>query len=529
MLAPSILKEKRLRTLLWMAGIALLFALYTSGISHNPPGFYVDESATAYNAYLVSRTGAGEFEPRFPLLFQFYSGSSATYVNPVTIYLMAIAFRFLPPSILVARMFAAFWMFSACLLLGLLAKRISGRVKIGIIVAATALLTPWLFEVGRLVWDAHFIALAVVIFLLAAYHAQEKETWDWRDIAMLVASLTVLTYGYFSGRVLAPLFALGLLCFATTSRRLIDIVKTWLVYGITLVPILMFNRSHPEALTKRLYEISYIRPGVSWNGIASEFVRRYLEDQSLTGLLLVGDYHGRHHVQGSGGAIFFATFILAMVGLLLVITRRWRDPWWRFVVFGLAASIVPGAITIEPFHQLRLMAYAVFLLLLTVPALEWLLAPEASKQSAESRNREAASSQRFEAAIAGTGLSRSARLGILALLLALTVLQATHFQTIFRRDGSKREFEFDVPYKAAYDAAIAQPTRPIYLEDGMWGPAYMDACWYATVEGRPKSEFVHLADRAKAPSGAIVISSNSTCENCEIIKKSGVYLLYRTK
>jgi hypothetical protein len=49
-----------------MAGIALLFVLYTSGISHNPPGFYFNESATAYNAYLVSRTGAGEFGPRFP-------------------------------------------------------------------------------------------------------------------------------------------------------------------------------------------------------------------------------------------------------------------------------------------------------------------------------------------------------------------------------------------------------------------------------------------------------------------------------
>ena len=61
-------------------------------------------------------------------------------------------------------------------------------------------------------------------------------------------------------------------------------------------------------------------------------------------------------------------------GLLLVLARRWRDPWWRFVLYGLAVSIVPGAITDWPFHELRLMAYAVFLVVLTVPALEWLLA-----------------------------------------------------------------------------------------------------------------------------------------------------------
>src|SRR5689334_25425989 len=156
-----------IRILLCATAVILLFRLYTWGVSQNPPGFYLDESATAYNAYLVSRTGAGEFGPRFPILFQEYAQENPTYINPLTIYLLAILFRFLPPSTLVARMFAAFWMFAACLLLGVLAKRISGQRKIGIIVAGTALLTPWLFDIGRLVWDAHFSAFTVVLFLVA--------------------------------------------------------------------------------------------------------------------------------------------------------------------------------------------------------------------------------------------------------------------------------------------------------------------------------------------------------------------------
>ena len=115
--------------------------------------------------------------------------------------------------------------------------------------------------------------------------------------------LALLTYCYTSGRVLGALLALGLAFFATTKQRLIGVVKTWLLYGATILPIFVFNRQHPTALIRRLYEISYIRPGVPWSEIASEFVRRYLEDQSLTALLLTGDYHPRHHVQGSGGAI----------------------------------------------------------------------------------------------------------------------------------------------------------------------------------------------------------------------------------
>lgn len=492
--------------MLRVAALVLLFSAYTSGISLNPPGFFLDESATAYNAFLVSRTGAGEFGPKFPILFQEYAVSNPTYINPLTIYLMAIVFLFLHPSVIVARTFAAFWMFAACLLIGVLAKRISGQRVIGMIVAGTALLTPWFFEIGRLVWDAHFSAFTIVVFLLAAYRIQSKETWNWQDLAMVVGSLAVITYGYLSGRVLAPMYALGLLFFATTKHRFLGVIKIWLGYAVTWIPLILFNRSHSGVLTKRLWEVTYIRPGASWKELAAqftEFLRCYLQDLSLTPLLLTGDAHWHHHVEGSGGAIFFATFILAMAGLLLIIVHRYSNSWWRFVLYGLAVSIVPGAITDWPFHGLRLMGYAVFLMLLTVPALEWLLAQ--------------GTQQRF------------ARLALLALLLGATVLQFIDFQITFWRQGPNRENAFDSLYKAAYDAAVAQPQRPIYLENGRWGPAYMDAYWYATVEGRPLSEFVLLPDQAKPPLGAIVLSSNSDCKDCEVIKKSGAYLLYAAK
>ena len=229
----------------------------------------------------------------------------------------------------------------------------------------------------------------------------------------------------------------------------------------------------------------------------AEFVRCYLQDQSLTPLLLTGDGHWHHHVEGSGGAIFFATFILAMAGLLLVIARRWRDPWWRFVLYGLAVSIVPGAITDWPFHELRLMGYAVFLLVLTVPALEWLLASADPKHAIGDTTDTTHDGEPDRAVLASHGLPRGVRLGILAVLLAATVAQAVDFQIIFWREGPKREFAFDVLYKAAYDAAVARSERPIYLENGQWGPAYMDAYWYATVEGRPLSRVCSSCRRSE--------------------------------
>jgi hypothetical protein len=175
---------------------------------------------------------------------------------------------------------------------------------------------------------------------------------------------------------------------------------------------------------------------------------------------------------------------------------------------------------------LRLLALPVFLSLLTVPALEWLLGSDDLEQEAPEA--------RSDGAVPRHGLCRSVRLVILILLLALTAVEAIRFQTIFRREGPKREMFFDVSYKQIYDAAVAQPSRPIYLIDGYFGPASMHAFWYATVEGRPMSQFVYLGDAAKHPSpppGGIVITSDlrQDCRKCNIIKQSGAYLLYRAK
>jgi hypothetical protein len=509
--------RRYLPVLFWVAGLALLFALYTAGLRNNPPGFYLDESAPAYNAYLVAHSGAGEFGPRFPLYFEYYTGGLRQIADPTQIYMLAAVFLFFPPSILLARVFSAFWMFTACLLLGVLGERISGRRTIGVIVAATAMLTPWFFEGRGLLLEPQFVPMALAPFLLAVYRVQDKASWNWREIVTLAMSLALVTYCYTSGRLLGPLLALGLLFFATSKQRFISVIKTGLLYGGTLIPILVFNWSHGGILSKRLGEISYIRPGVPWKEIASQFIGRYLEDQGLTGLLLTGDYHPRHHVQGAGGALFFATFILVLIGLFIVLARHRRGPWWRFILYGLVIAIVPGAISNEPFHAMRLMAYPVFLLILTVPALEWLLA----KPAQDIPTPEGGTTKSY--------VSRTGRLSILFLILTLTAVEAYRFQTVFRRDGPKRAYEFDVPYKTAYDLAIAQPTRPIYLEDGKWGPAYIHALWYATLENRPTSEFVHLAPGVKPPPGAIVISAADSCENCQTIQHPGVYLVYKAR
>ena len=58
----------------------------------------------------------------------------------------------------------------------------------------------------------------------------------------------------------------------------------------------------------------------------------------------------------AGGVFFFATFALAMLGLLVVVVRRRHDGWWRFIVYGLAVSILPAgadSALVDLLNQLR--------------------------------------------------------------------------------------------------------------------------------------------------------------------------------
>lgn len=500
---------------LTISAIAVLFCFYTYGLSDNPPGFYHDESAFAYNAYLLAKTGHDEFGIRWPLFPQNFTWPFTVYCNPVCIYLLAAFNLFLPPSIGLARLLSSVAGFETALLLGFLAFAISRRIGIGSIIGFIALVTPWLFEVDRLFFDSSFYPLALALFLFSLYKAHVRERWSWLNVFTLALTLALLTYTYTIGRMLGGLLAFALVSFVTDRQRLFDVAKVWIGYVLMLIPLLVFNLRHPGALSSRFWTLSYMGSDQSVSTIAFRFLSRYLQDLSFIRLLTVGDINPRHHVPGATGSFLAAPFLLALIGILMIMRGRFGNPWWRFIVLGLLAAVVPGALTVDPFHTGRMIACPVFLIVLAIPALEWLF---------ENRRQSHADLETVRGATVKQIALRRTALGI---LLAATVLQATYFQVVFWRWGPKRLFVLEATYKQIYDAAVSMPSRPIYLADGKFGPGYINALWYATLEGRDTAEFIHLDYGAKAPAGSLVISSEGSCDNCEIVISSGQYSLYK--
>jgi hypothetical protein len=447
--------------------------LYLGGAASNPLGFFVDESSIAFNAYTISVQGMDEHGARMPLYFR----SLGDYKSPVFVYALAALFKLFGPSVWLARLLSAGLGLSAALLLGLAAERATGRRRIGVVVALTAMFTPWLFELSRLVFEVAALPLALVLVLVALQRAQARSRWSLLDSLWVALALALVTYAYAIGRLLGPLLAVGLLCFFRSPNRA-GVARCWSLYALFLLPLLGFAWRHPGALTARFRLLTYLGSVTPGEAVRT-FIDHYLAAFGARGLLVAGDPNIRHHVPGMG-SMLAATVLLAAAGLVLVLWRHRGDPWWRFVLWGLLVSPLPGSLTVDRFHALRLAALPVFASVLAVPALAWLCE---------------------------RGRARSVRLAALALAVALTAFQAIVFQQQFAERGPARAEAFDVGFREVFAAAAAQPERPIYLGGDFMEFIYIQAYWYGALRGMRPSDFVRLGPGERPPAGAVMIRS----------------------
>lgn len=494
--------QKRVRPS-WRFGLPLLFvavlicgvALYTYRVTRNPAGFFVDESSIAYNAYTISQNAQDEFGNSWPLYFRAFGD----YKNPVYIYLLAALFKIIGPSILTARLLCALAGVAAVALLGILAKRITGRRDVSIIVVISALLTPWLFEISRVSMEVALYPFVLVLFLLAVLRAATKPKWTWTNVFGLAATLVLLTYTYSIGRLLAPLLALGLLLFFTRIRWL-RILQVWILYALALIPLFIFQWEHDDALTGRFKMVSYVKPESSTYEVVRVFLKHYAGNLNPWNLLVTGDpnIYQVAHVANTP-ALLSATFVLVLIGVWLIVRHHRRDAWWRFVLFGLAASLVPASLTVDYFHMLRLVPLLVFLIVLTMPAIEKICSPK-----------------------------QGWRKPILGVLVVMTLAQGAAFQWRYHASADSpwrlRLFDASFP-QAIFNPAMAQPSRPIYIADPA-PTAYIQSYWYAVLHGSAVSDFVLLKIDESPPLGAVVISTETGCDRPKILAQTEPYTLY---
>jgi len=487
-------RRSRLEIVLLTASLILAVA-YFAAVPEKPGGFFVDEASIAYNAHTIATHGVDEFGNTSPLYFRAFG----EYKSPVYIYALSAIFKVTGPSIRAARMLSAAAGLAAALLLGLLAFQITRQRIAALAVFLAAGLTPWFFEISRLVFEVALFPALLALFLLLLLRASKGTTWSVPISVALGTLLGLMFYTYSAGRLLAPLFAFGLALFLTRERWR-AVVLIWIMFGLTLLPIGYFTLRHPGVLGERFKHVTYVKPEDSRIQITARFASNYVHNFSPRSWLLKGDPEPRHHLPGMGSLLAGAT-ILALMGFAIVVLRRRRDAWWRFIIYGLAVSPIPASLTLDHFHTLRLIALPVFLIVLTVPAIEFLLDTTAGR--------------------------RNGRREVLATLAVAIILQGAFFQESFHTSPPRVD-AFDSYYPDLLRPALDHPQRPIYLHDKT-PAAYVYAYWYATLRGVSVNNFQRISRDEAPPPGAVVISHELPCKNCEMIQERGQFRVYRQK
>src|ERR1041385_1543530 len=473
--------------------ITLVF-VYGRRLTKNPPGFFIDESSVAYNALTISENGCDEYGARWPLYFRAFGD----YKNPVYVYLLAFIFRSTGPGMLVARVFSAICGVLGALAIGLIGYRLTRQQWLAGVLLLMALATPWRFVLSRTVVEVALYPLAVALFLLAVARVAAKTRWTWIDATWVALTLALLTYTYSIGRLLAPLLAVGLILFAKKSG-FFSVARAWLLYALTLAPLLIFRWRHPGALEGRFNLITYLTPGLGFGDTVKMFVQHYIGNLNPWRMLATGD-PATFQIDSTFGTapVLLITFILAVTSVWLLIRQRRFSVWWVFVIYGLMVSVVPASLTREYFHILRLSPIPVFLIVLTIPACEWLAQLKA-------RNRRM----------------------LIAFALILSCAQAGYFQVVNDRRGRENVrlnmFDADYPTKLLPTALAASESTPIYIKDTPAIPGYIQARWYGRLKELPPDKIIVLPPGVDAPESAIVISTEPTCDACEVLYERSPY------
>jgi 4-amino-4-deoxy-L-arabinose transferase-like glycosyltransferase len=484
-----------LQTVVVVAVLGLVAVVFLRVSANNPPGFYRDESAIAYNAYTLSTTGKDEYGARLPLFIR----SFGDWKSPLYIYLLAGIFRVTGPSTAVARTFSAVLGLAAILVLYALALAISRKPVVALAVAVIAGLSPWLFETSREVFEVALMPLLISLFLFAVYRASGG-MWRRRHSVSIGLLLAAMAYTYQVGRVLAPALAIGLvLCWFRTSRR--ELALVWAVFLASVAPIGVWALNHPGALTARYHVATYIHGGMSWWAISWQFVVHYAANINPWAWLAHGNTSPaglRDHVLGAG-SLFFIEVALAVAGAAIILSRRRSDPWWRFMLFGLLVAPIAASVATDVSSTRHMIALPVFLPLLALPALELI-----------------ASLPRLRA--------RAATAAVVAIVFAV---EAVHWQVVYDRNGPGRLAAFDGQAHAVVKAAF-QRGGTVYVSRAH-GP-YVDFLLDGAIAGRSSSSIVILTGSARPPAGGLFVGVTAdNCTQCALLDQSGVYAAYRYK
>jgi 4-amino-4-deoxy-L-arabinose transferase-like glycosyltransferase len=274
----------KIKQYLWLLAVmALGLVLRVYGIWHVPVSMYWDETAIAYDAYVLSETGKdmhgnSGIQAIFP--------SYGDYKLPLYIWSTSLVMKIFGPSIFSLRLTSAI---AGTLLIGvvfLLSQQLSRSFVASILAAFILATSPWAVQFSRTGFEANLgvLLLTLALWLIIKGLRQPK----YFLLAAIAGAIGV--YAYFSVRFVYPLFLLVVILAhikRITKSSLVWLTLSVLLFGLLLLPII----KSPYYQASNQFRLSTTSLLNTDDHVLDQNYYRALDDKSIISRVLYHRYY----------------------------------------------------------------------------------------------------------------------------------------------------------------------------------------------------------------------------------------------
>jgi 4-amino-4-deoxy-L-arabinose transferase-like glycosyltransferase len=350
------------RAHLALAGIVALAAvLRLTALDSAPAGLNQDEAVNGYDAFCLGLTLRDHHGQLLPVMLQ----SFGDWVSPLLTYLTVPFVRLFDLSKVAIRLPVALLGIASVPLLYVLARRLFGRVDVGIVAAAILAISPWSIMLSRWAIPPSSVPFFVILFVLALVMLADALATSPRASVLraVLAALSgaAVTYAYPPEKMFVPFLLAATIMLFLRKQRLASIVLVC-VYLALVAPIAVLTLEDPARYNAHVAEVS-LQGSVPHELAAS--VLRYVLYLSPIALFGSGDSDIQHHLPTFGSTFAFLApfFYLGVVFVLASALRRPHAPVSTLslvphrsailLLLWLALFPLPGSLTEAYMHVLR--------------------------------------------------------------------------------------------------------------------------------------------------------------------------------
>ncbi|MDD5415722.1 MAG: glycosyltransferase family 39 protein [Candidatus Daviesbacteria bacterium] len=352
---------RTIKIILFFSVLAISIFLRFYHLDQLPPGLNADEASLGYDAYSLLLTGKDQYGKAFPIFLR----SFGAYQSPLYAYLTTAPIFLFGLSIFAVRLLSALAGILTVLMTFIIIYNSKENNKFWQALLASFIVSfmPWSIFFSRTAVEAN---LALFLVAGAAYFLIRSLR---QPVFFIYASilLAVSTYAYQAQRLSSILFLLGFtIVFAKQflSRKKIVLVGLALMFIIQIPQLTLINS---QAGTRRLDQVNYFSKNYfDQNGgnlksvlfgqqiyIFNQFSSHYLAYFSPKNLFFDPDPQEGRSIPDL--SVFYGWMFIPLLFGFKVFWEKRKDPTIKILLLFIAVSVIPAALTREPFYTLRVL------------------------------------------------------------------------------------------------------------------------------------------------------------------------------